>query len=109
MENLEGNRPPMAEVPGEVDGCHAPAPEFALDLVPLAERLVNGRFDERHRVPPGERNCCNVEEGNGARQQRGSAGPMVVCPGPLGWAPGILGPPLTPHRRAGRLESHPHY
>ena len=53
-ENLDGYRPVMPEVAGEVDGCHAPAPELVFDVVPLAERLVDGRLDGRHGTPqPG--------------------------------------------------------
>ena len=43
-EHLEGDRPVVPEVPGEVDGGHAPAPELALDQVALRNaRLAHMR------------------------------------------------------------------
>ncbi len=37
MEHLEGDPAPVAEVLGEVDGGHSPAPEFTLEAVAISE------------------------------------------------------------------------
>ena len=46
-DHLEGDGPAEADVVGEVDDAHAPAPDHALDLVALVD-------DERGRVVAGE-------------------------------------------------------
>jgi hypothetical protein len=38
LQHLEGNRSVVAKVVGEVNRCHAAAPELAVDAVAVAER-----------------------------------------------------------------------
>ena len=45
VEDLESDRPLVAEVAGEIDRSHAPASELALELVPILQgftKLIEG-------------------------------------------------------------------
>ena len=47
MEDLQGDQTVMAEVAGEIDRGHAPAPELTLDHVPVKESIGELLADRR--------------------------------------------------------------
>ena len=51
MEHLEGDRPVVPEITGEIDGGHAAAPELALEAVALSQAFAK----QDHRVGHGTR------------------------------------------------------
>ena len=50
VEHLEGHRPVVLEVPGELDGGHAPASELALEGVPIPQAFAQRRYRISHEA-----------------------------------------------------------
>ncbi len=53
VEDLEGHRPVVAEVLGEVDGGHAAAPELAVEPVAVGQRGAQAVPPVAHAGPQG--------------------------------------------------------
>jgi hypothetical protein len=51
MEHLERNRPVVTEIPGNVNGGHAPSAQLALHPVAVDQRRAQPFQSSRHAVP----------------------------------------------------------
>ena len=49
VQNLEGNRPVVAEIPSQIHRGHASVPELALQHVTLTQGFNQSRTDHAHR------------------------------------------------------------
>jgi hypothetical protein len=72
VEDLEGDRPVVAEVLGEVDGGHAAAAELALDVVAVEQRGVQREERIGSRQREGERVQLMYQAGSDEPNERGA-------------------------------------
>ena len=70
-EDLDRHLARMLEVPAEIDGCHAPAPEFALDHVAICEAgLEKGKPLRMARRSDGLGHGASARRGRPTRRTR---------------------------------------